>query len=263
MNDTNDRERRSVAACALLALAAAFLFEAGPATASQALPPDAAKFEEVTPTWGDPPAPTEPSPPSKMKGRWLYKDGKTGKYAEFPQDGSQEANPPPPPRSHRLHGPARAIQELLEGDPTAWTIFAGIVAAFALAYAVSLAFRAPRKTVPAEIVASWQKQRELCLTSAWAGIPGGIVLGVVAGVACGSALVFALVFCPTLFVPLVISFAKWRCPACGAGMGHNWNPRFCPKCGAGLQGAERPTAETPMPNPEDGHDPDGSPHPPP
>jgi len=247
VNDANGEQRLSVAKCIFVVFAAGLLVGAGPAKPQGAAPwpPQTEPAPPAAPWDADPAQKMPPQPPKtksfqppKKRYRLVTRDGKT---VLVPQDESQDFNPPPPPRPYGPHGRARAIKELLEGDPTAWTIFAGIVGAFVLAFVVSLAFRGPRRAAPEEIAASWQKQRVLCMASAFAGIPAGLILGGIAGVACGSALVFALVFCPVLFVTLVVNIAKWRCPACGRGMGNNWNPRFCPKCGAGLQETERPT----------------------
>jgi len=59
--------------------------------------------------------------------------------------------------------------------------------------------------------------------------------GVILGVAWASPLGVLLGSLPALFVVMVITMAKWRCPACGSGIGSNWDPKFCPKCGTALR----------------------------
>ncbi|MBN1825529.1 MAG: hypothetical protein JW958_04620 [Candidatus Eisenbacteria bacterium] len=37
-----------------------------------------------------------------------------------------------------------------------------------------------------------------------------------------------------LLAKLVLFFAAWRCPKCGASLGSSYRPRFCPGCGIAL-----------------------------
>lgn len=37
-----------------------------------------------------------------------------------------------------------------------------------------------------------------------------------------------------LLAKLILLFAAWRCPRCGASLGSSYHPRYCPGCGVTL-----------------------------
>ena len=184
MNDANEQRRSFVAEWVLVVFAAGILpgvcAAAGPAQGQDGVLPGQRRDltgvgyapaqegapEEVRPPRTAPQKPQADSPvhkesfePPKTKYRPVTRDGKS---TLAPEDGSQDYNPVTP-RPYGPRGRARAVKELVEGDPTAWTVALGIVVTMVLAAVVSQAFRGPRKTAPGEIAASWQKQRVLCM----------------------------------------------------------------------------------------------------
>jgi hypothetical protein len=67
----------------------------------------------------------------------------------------------------------------------------------------------------------------------------------------------AIVLLPVLFIALVVYTVNWRCPACQAAMGNDWNPTFCAKCGIQLQATERPMPGSSLAAPKKDNKPDG------
>jgi hypothetical protein len=204
--------------------------------------------------------PPRQSPDGKPHAFKLKSEGQTalppwsGKWEQVEKDrqiiwrpaGEGRALPrqePEPIRPHEFPGGrARAIKQLMEGDPFAWSIVGGMGGALLLALVVAAFLRGRRGAAdaaatpdPARIIEAWQKQRVVCLASAWTLLPLGFALWVVVGVTWDEILAPLITLLPAFFLVFVICFTDWRCPACGGWMGRNTNPTFCPKCGVQLR----------------------------
>jgi hypothetical protein len=146
----------------------------------------------------------------------------------------------------------KAIQDLLEslanGDPIAWTVAIGMVAVLVLSPVTAVCWRRfrkkPKAADPAQMVAAWQQQRQLCFLAVvlvLAGFGLGALFAIALDNAAGGVAFMALTFAG-MFIGLVMLIVNTGCPACGGSMGRDWNPTFCPKCGVRLKETGPPGA---------------------